>query len=135
MVTYVSLFMLLARVEDRKAVLGLFNVAHEMSHGHGDSSFPRLGQMILDYENPIKKLSEEFVPHSKLLYQSLMSLHKIFTMRNLPADEWRKSQILSLVATPSQMLNPAQTDVIQCEYLSLDAMERYLICKLLFTVA
>lgn len=127
MVTYVSLFLLLARVEDRKAVLGLFNVAHEMTHGHGDSSFPRLGQMILDYENPIKKLSEEFVPHSKLLYQSLMSLHKIFTMRNLPADEWRKSQILSLVATPSQMLNPAQTDVIQCEYLSLDAMERYLI--------
>lgn len=125
-VTYVSLLVLLSRVEDRKAVLGLFNTAHEMSHGHGDSSFPRLGQLIVDYEVPMKKLSEEFVPHSKLLYQALMSLHKIFTMRNLPADEWRKSQILSLVATPAAILNPAQTDVIQCEYLSLDAMERYL---------
>lgn len=125
-VTYVSLMILLSRVDDRKAVLGLFNTAHEMSHGHGDASFPRLGQMIIDYETPMKKLSEEFVPHSKLLYQALMSLHKIFTMRNLPAEEWRKSQILSLVATPASMLNPAQTDVIQCEYLSLDAMERYL---------
>lgn len=29
-VTYVSLMVLLSRVEDRKAVLGLFNAAHEM---------------------------------------------------------------------------------------------------------
>jgi hypothetical protein len=28
--TYVSLMVLLSRVEDRKAVLGLFNAAHEM---------------------------------------------------------------------------------------------------------
>jgi NCK-associated protein 1 len=125
-VTYVSLLVLLSRVEDRKAVLGLFNTAHEMTHGHSDPSFPRLGSMIIDYEAPMKKLSEEFVPHAKLLFNAVMSLNKIFCMRNLPADEWRKSQILSLVSTPSSMLNPAQTDVIQCEYLSLDAMERYL---------
>lgn len=125
-VCYVSLMVLLSRVEDRKAVLGLFNTAHEMTNGQGDASFPRLGQMIIDYEVPMKKLSEEFVPHSKLLYQALISLHKIFTMRNLPAEEWRKSQILSLVSNPNSMLNPAQTDVIQCEYLSLDSMERYL---------
>lgn len=129
MVTYVSLMVLLSRVEDRKAVLGLFNTAHEMTHGHSDNSFPRLGQLIIDYENPIKKLSEEFIPHAKLLYQAVMSLHHIFSMRNLPAEEWRKSQILSLVGNPAQMLNPAQTDVIQCEYLSLDTMERYIICK------
>lgn len=129
MVTYVSLMVLLSRVEDRKAVLGLFNTAHEMTHSHGDSSFPRLGQLIIDYDQPIKKLSEEFIPHSKLLYQALMSIHQIFSMRNLPAEEWRKSQILSLVGNPGQMLNPAQTDVIQCEYLSLDTMERYIICK------
>ena len=126
-VTYVSLMVLLSRVEDRKAVLGLFNTAHEMTHGHSDSSFPRLGQLIIDYESPMKKLAEEFIPHSKLLYQALISLHQIFSMRNLPAEEWRKSQILSLVGNPAQMLNPAQTDVIQCEYLSLDTMERYVI--------
>lgn len=125
-VCYVSLMVLLSRVEDRKAVLGLFNTAYEMSNGQSDASFPRLGQMIIDYEVPMKKLSEEFVPHSKLLYQALISLQKIFTMRNLPAEEWRKIQLLSLVSSPNSMLNPAQTDVIQCEYLSLDSMERYL---------
>lgn len=32
--TYVSLMVLLSRVEDRKAVLGLFNAAHEMVHSN-----------------------------------------------------------------------------------------------------
>ena len=31
-VTYVSVLVLLSRVEDRKAVLGLFNFAHELMH-------------------------------------------------------------------------------------------------------
>ena len=31
-----------------------------------DKDFPRLAQLILDYESPLKKLMEEFVPHSKV---------------------------------------------------------------------
>lgn len=31
-----------------------------------EESFPRLGQMILDYENPLKKLAEQFVPHQQV---------------------------------------------------------------------
>lgn len=49
-VTYASLMIFLSKIDDRKAVLGLFNAAHEMVHGQLDSSFPRLGQMIMDYE-------------------------------------------------------------------------------------
>lgn len=65
-VAYVTLMILLSRVEDRKAVLGLFNTAHEMTHGHSDNSFPRLGQLIVEYDPPLKKLADEFVPHSKV---------------------------------------------------------------------
>ncbi|KFM78035.1 Nck-associated protein 1, partial [Stegodyphus mimosarum] len=126
-VTYMSLMILLSRVEDRKSVLGLFNTAHEMTHGHSDSSFPRLGQLIMDYDPPLKKLSEEFIPHSKLLFQALMSLQQVFPRRNLTVEDWRKSQMLSLIASPSQMLNPAQTETMPCEYLSLDIMERWII--------
>lgn len=126
-ITYVSLMILLSRVEDRKAVLGLFNSAHELTHGHSDTSFPRLGQLIMDYDPPMKKLSEEFIPHSKLLFQALMSLQQVFPRRNLTVEDWRKSQMLSLVASPSQMLNPAQTETMPCEYLSLDVMERWII--------
>ena len=31
-----------------------------------DTHFPRLGQMIIDYDAPIKKMTEEFIPLSKV---------------------------------------------------------------------
>lgn len=126
-VTYVTLMILLSRVEDRKAVLGLFNAAHELTHGQSDSSFPRLGQLIIDYDMPMKKLSDEFIPHSKLLCTALTSLHAVFPRRNLTADKWRAAQFLSIISHPSQMLNPCQTDTMPCEYLPLDVLERWII--------
>ena len=129
-VTYVSLMILLSRVEDRKAVLGLYNIAYDMTNGHSDTSFPRLGQMIIDYDPPLKKLSEEFVPHSTLLHQALVSLDDIFPTRNVPAQKWRTDQLFSLIANPETMLNPVQTDTTQCFYLSIDSMERYIICMM-----
>lgn len=125
-VTYTSLMILPARIEDRKAVLSLYNISYEMINGRYEPSFPRLGQMMTDYEQPMRKLSEEFIPHSKLLSQALLSLHQIFPMRTITAQEWRKSQILSLVANPTQLFNPVQTDTIECEYLSLDVLEKWI---------
>jgi NCK-associated protein 1 len=111
---YVRLLILLSRVDDRKSVLGLFNAAHEMVHGAGDPAFPRLGnlhhrniilkrnskillikigQLILDYENPLKKLSEEFVPHTRVLTKALLSLSVIYPRRNLTAEQWRSAQV------------------------------------------
>lgn len=124
--TYVTLMIMPSRIEDRKAVLSLFNISYDLIHGHSDPAFPRLGQMIIDYEQPMRKLSEEFIPHSKLLSQALLSLHQVFPMRTITAQEWRKSQILSLVANPAQLFNPVQTDTIQCEYLSLDQLEKWI---------
>jgi len=60
--------MILSRVDDRKAVLGLFNVAYELQHGHSEASFPRLGQMIIDYEVPMKKLAEDLGPLARVPY-------------------------------------------------------------------
>ena len=31
-----------------------------------EDSFPRLGSMIVDYENPLKKIAEQFVPHQQV---------------------------------------------------------------------
>lgn len=125
--TYVILMILLSRVEDRKAVLGLFHVAQEMANNQPDNNFPRLGQMILEYDPPMKKLSEEFGPHSKLLVKALMSLQNIYPRRNLEADTFRKKQMLSLTAQPGYLLIPARTDTTPCEFLSLDVMERWII--------
>ena len=35
--------------------------------------------------------------------------------------------MLSLANIPTQLINPAQTDTVHCEYLSLDTMERWII--------
>lgn len=129
--TYVSLMILLSRVEDRKAVLGLFNAAYEMQHNQSDQSFPRLGQMIIDYDTPVRKLSEEFIPHSRLLTNALMSLSKIYPLRNLSAEKWRELQILSLVGNPAMLLKASKTDTMSCEYVSLETMDRWIIFGLL----
>uniref|UniRef100_A0A3P8XY47 Nck-associated protein 1 n=1 Tax=Esox lucius TaxID=8010 RepID=A0A3P8XY47_ESOLU len=124
-VTYTNLMMLLSRIEERKAIIGLYNYAHEMTHG---SRYVRvLGQMIVDYENPLKKMMEEFVPHGKSLSDALLSLQMVYPRRNLSADQWRNAQLLSLISAPSTMLNPAQSDTMPCEYLSLDTMEKWIV--------
>ncbi|XP_045766160.1 membrane-associated protein Hem [Maniola jurtina] len=125
--TYVSLMILLSRVEDRKAVLGLFNAAHEMVHNQIDPSFPRLGQIIVDYDAPLKKLSEEFGPHQKLLSSALNSLWHVYPARNMTAEHWRSEQKLSLVSNPALLLKPSETNTMSCEYVSLESLERWVI--------
>ncbi|KAL4635490.1 nck-associated protein 1 isoform X3 [Arapaima gigas] len=126
-VSYATLMLLLSRIEERKAIIGLYNYAHEMTHSSSDREYPRLGQMIVDYENPLKKMMDEFVPHSKSLSDALISLQTVYPRRNLSADQWRNAQLLSLISAPSTMLNPAQSDTMPCEYLSLDTMEKWIV--------
>ncbi|XP_076252392.1 nck associated protein 1 Hem [Rhynchophorus ferrugineus] len=130
-ITYVSLMVLLSRVEDRKAVLGLFNAAYEIVHGSADTSFPRLGSMIMDYDVPFKKLSEEFVPHTRLLSQALLSISSIYLSRNVHADKWRSEQKLTLVGNPAVLLKPVLSDSMSCEFLSMDTMERWIVFGIL----
>uniref|UniRef100_A0A8C9RSV4 Nck-associated protein 1 n=1 Tax=Scleropages formosus TaxID=113540 RepID=A0A8C9RSV4_SCLFO len=126
-VCYATLLMLLSRIEERKAIIGLYNYAHEMTHGSSDREYPRLGQMIVDYENPLKKMMEEFAPHNKLLSNALVSLQTVYPRRNLSADQWRNAQLLSLISAPNAKLNPVQSDTMPCEYLSLDTMEKWIV--------
>ncbi|XP_035169210.1 nck-associated protein 1-like, partial [Oxyura jamaicensis] len=126
-VTYVSLVLLLARTEDRRALIGMYHCAHEMSHGASDPSFARLGQMLLEYEHPLKKLTEEFGPHTKAVTSALLSLHFLFARRNQGAEQWRSDQLLSLLSTSGAMLSPASSDTMACEYLSLEVMERWIL--------
>lgn len=129
--TYVSLMILLSRVDDRKAVLGLFNAAYEMQNNSSDPNFPRLGQMIIDYDFPTRKLSDEFIPHQRLLTSALKSLVQVYPMRNLSAEKWRELQILTLVGNQAALLKPSKTDTMSCEYVSLETMDRWVIFGLM----
>ncbi|CAD6196765.1 unnamed protein product [Caenorhabditis auriculariae] len=126
-VNLITMMILLSRIDDRKAVLGLFNAAYDLQHGQSESTFPRLGQMILDYEHPLKKLHEDLLPLNRLIMSGLKSLETVFTRRNITGEVWRTSQILSLTANSPQIVYSAQTDTNACEFLSLDVMDRWMI--------
>ncbi|XP_030633135.1 nck-associated protein 1-like [Chanos chanos] len=125
--TYASVILMLGRVDDRKALVGMYNCAHEMSNGSSDPSYPRLGQMFVEYDHPLKKLTEEFGPHTKAVTEALLSLQLVYPRRNLPAEQWRSAQLLSLLSAPANMLSPACCETMACEYLSMEVMERWII--------
>ncbi|KAG8452631.1 hypothetical protein GDO86_004425 [Hymenochirus boettgeri] len=109
-VTYFSVIMLMSRIEDRKSLIALYNCASEMLQGHSDPTYARLAQMFLEYDNPLRKLSEEFGPHTKAVTDALMSLHFLFCRRTQPADQWRGAQLLSLLSNPASMIDPSNSD-------------------------
>uniref|UniRef100_A0A8C6ZLL1 Nck-associated protein 1-like protein n=1 Tax=Nothoprocta perdicaria TaxID=30464 RepID=A0A8C6ZLL1_NOTPE len=111
-VTYVSLVLLLARTEERRVLIGLYHCAHEMIHGTSEPNFARLAQMVLEYDHPLKKLAEEFGPHTKAVTSALASLHFLFARRNQGAEQWRSAQLLSLLGTAGTMLSPASSDTL-----------------------
>uniref|UniRef100_A0A8C9ZM88 NCK associated protein 1 like n=1 Tax=Sander lucioperca TaxID=283035 RepID=A0A8C9ZM88_SANLU len=109
-ITYTSVIITLSRIDDKKALVGMFNCAHEMTNGSSDPSYPRLGQMFVEYEHPWKKLTEEFGPHTRSVTAALLSLRMVYPRRNLPAEQWRSAQLLSLLSAPAAMLDPACCD-------------------------
>ncbi|XP_019126276.2 nck-associated protein 1-like isoform X1 [Larimichthys crocea] len=125
--TYTSVIITLSRIDDKKALVGMFNCAHEMTNGSSDPSYPRLSQMFVEYEHPWKKLTEEFGPHTRSVTAALLSLKMVYPRRNLPAEQWRSAQLLSLLSAPATMLEPACCDTMACEYLSMEVMERWII--------
>ncbi|CAL8402931.1 unnamed protein product, partial [Arctogadus glacialis] len=109
-VTYTSVIIMLSRLDDKKALVGMYNCAYEMTNGTCDSSYPRLSQMLIEYEQPWKKLHEDFGPHTRLVTSAVLSLQMVYPRRNLPADQWRRAQLLSLLSAPANMLDPTHCD-------------------------
>ncbi|XP_040890168.1 nck-associated protein 1-like [Toxotes jaculatrix] len=126
-VTYTSVIIMLSRIDEKKALVGMYNCAHEMTNGCSDPSYPRLGQMFVEYEHPWKKLTEEFGPHTRSVTAALLSLKMLYPRRILPGEQWRSAQLLSLLSTPAAMMDPTFSDTMACEYLSVEVMERWII--------
>uniref|UniRef100_A0A8C3NKW7 Uncharacterized protein n=1 Tax=Geospiza parvula TaxID=87175 RepID=A0A8C3NKW7_GEOPR len=116
-VTYVSLVLLLARAEERRLLLGLYQCAHEMSHGASEPGFPRLAQMVLEYEHPLKKLPEEFGPHTKVGQGLGMGTR----------GQWYGDTGTRVLGAQGTVTWWHCCPQMACEYLSLEVMERWII--------
>lgn len=53
----------------------------------------------------------------------------VYQRRNLPADQMRGQQTLSLSGNPMNMLNPDLSGELPCETLSLAAIVRWILCE------
>uniref|UniRef100_A0AC34GYP1 Nck-associated protein 1 n=1 Tax=Panagrolaimus sp. ES5 TaxID=591445 RepID=A0AC34GYP1_9BILA len=126
-INFISAMILLSRIEERKSLVGLYNAAHELEKGVSETKFPRLAQLIVDYDSPMKKLAEDFSPVHRLIRQALMSISPIYKRRNISAEEQRASAMISLASNPAELLYVAQTNTCACEYLSVDLMNRWII--------
>jgi NCK-associated protein 1 len=62
-----------------------------------ESNFPRLGQFLLDYESPLKRLHEDFNPIAKGLADALESLRPIVDRRYVTGEALRKDSLLNLL--------------------------------------
>lgn len=127
---YICCMIMLSRIDERKSLIGIYNAAYELHEGTSEPKYPRLAQMILDYDSPLKKLNEDLTPMHRSLSSALVSLMEIYKRRNISADEQRNSGMLSVVLAPKQMLYAAQTSTCACEFLSLDLMDRWILCML-----
>ncbi len=67
--------------------------------------------------------------YPQVVLQALMSLPKIYLNRNLPADQLRKQNVLSLSQAPQLMLQPTLSGNLPCEFLSLETIHRWILCE------
>ena len=52
------------------------------------------------------------LPLSQSVTAALLSLKMVYPRRNLPAEQWRSAQLLSLLSAPAAMLDPACCDTV-----------------------
>ena len=67
--------------------------------------------------------------HFQIVAQAVLSLGKILIRRNLPADQFRSQQILSISGNPTVILNPNLSGELPCETLSLETITRWILCE------
>ena len=65
---------------------------------------------IIQFDAPYKQLEKEFDPHRNALGKALMSLNAIYPRRNATADNWIKSDMLSMIAKSGELATPTTSE-------------------------
>ena len=121
-------------------IIGLYCHAHDVQHGFVEAGYAHLAEFIVQYYDPIKKLSDEFSrEHQRTIQQAVQSLIHVYHMKSAYVDKWKKTDFLSLVAD-KQLNLPSYSvfDMTTGELIPLESVElwiyfSYLLCYQAFS--
>eukprot|EP01027_Heterolobosea_sp_BB2_P002198 GEZU01003300.1.p1 GENE.GEZU01003300.1~~GEZU01003300.1.p1 ORF type:complete len:1155 (-),score=459.14 GEZU01003300.1:483-3947(-) len=132
LVGYSQLMLLLARVQDKRAIISLYNLAYSKVHNTFENNLSRITKLFteVDDPNPYKKLQDTFTKIAPLVGKTLINLVPSYDKRSY---QWLTSQRpLELLSEPDRIPYPS----IQQHYQELMFSERlqmwiifgYLVC-------
>ena len=130
---YASIMIIMGRIEDRKLICSVYNHVHDANRGQQETFFPRLGQMLLEYDHPIKKLSEDFSPCSEKIVTSILTLGAVVNqLKTSDSNMLRGLHVLSITEAPSYILHPKHVNWPHnlC-ILSFDVISRWILLAFL----
>eukprot|EP00043_Microstomoeca_roanoka_P017868 m.187833 g.187833 ORF g.187833 m.187833 type:complete len:1109 (+) comp16716_c7_seq1:316-3642(+) len=104
--TYVSVMLMLFRLDDRRTIAMVFNATYSLMRGSTEASYPRLSQMLIDYDTPMRVLHIPFKPHVTLIATALHSVKAHLDTMYQEAEEYRKSHLLNIANNMAKMADP-----------------------------
>ncbi|CDQ91256.1 unnamed protein product [Oncorhynchus mykiss] len=132
-ITYISVIIMLSRVEDKKVLVGMYNCAHEMSNGSrwGQPHCPSLSTLIclfLFISYPLFLIfSSLFLFYFPLLSSPpLFPLPRMSPSADFKGSHWRLCTIVFCVSLCAPWFSSSCVSMA-CEYLSLEVMERWIL--------
>ena len=130
---YVSIMIIMGRIEERKIICSVFNHVHDANRGQQEAFYPRLGQMLIDYDHPVKKMSEDFSPCADKIVISIMTLSNVVNqLKTGDAGMLRSQHTLSISEAPSYILHPKNVNwPHNLSTLSLDLISRWILLAFL----
>eukprot|EP00048_Salpingoeca_helianthica_P015488 m.227034 g.227034 ORF g.227034 m.227034 type:complete len:1121 (-) comp17108_c0_seq1:180-3542(-) len=124
--TYLSLMVIMSRIDERRTIAVVYAAAYELDKGTGETNFPRLGQFLVDYDTPLKRMHEDFNPIAKGLADALESLRPIVDRRYVPAEALRKDSPLNMLQHSAKLALPSEHEHIAYDLTSLDQVVRWI---------
>ncbi|EGD73771.1 hypothetical protein PTSG_05464 [Salpingoeca rosetta] len=104
--TYVAVILLLFRLDSRRMIAMVFNATYSMFKGNMEPAYPRLSQLLLDYDTPARVMYAPFKPHINMILTPLMSVRAHLDTMYQTADEFRKAHLLNIANNPAKMTEP-----------------------------
>ncbi|KAI6659919.1 Nck-associated protein 1-like [Oopsacas minuta] len=126
---YVSIMIIMGRIEERKVICSVFNHVHDANRGQQEAFYPRLGQMLIEFEHPIRKMSEDFAPCAEQIVISIMTLRNVvYQLKISDPSMLRGLHALSISEAPSYILHPKHVNwPHNLSILSLDLITRWIL--------